>query len=54
MTALIMIAKALCLILMATALFLGFDLALQTNAIVSAPQGLCAGKPVASCFLTII
>ncbi len=53
MTLLIMIAKAVGLILLATLLFLGIAEALDAR-LVGASEQVCIGKPITSCFLTII
>ena len=53
MTLLIMIAKAVGLILLATLLFLGIAEALDAR-IVGSAERVCAGQPITGCFLTII
>ena len=53
MTLLLIIAKALFLILLATLLFLGIAEALDAK-VVGASERFCVGQPLTGCFLTII
>lgn len=54
MAILLVIAKALCLILLAVFLFFGFAMGLDISAISAPQEELCAGQPITRCFLTII